>query len=348
MTKKFLILFIGMLILPLQSLHAEHYNIGQINETYAQCQGYCEDMKDQALEGIGCNLSATRSTYRNCEREASNVRRSCISTCSATEDNTINNCNDSYRDAKKECREEKQEDTKECKEAKKSEKSMCKQNKIDEKEACKELSGSAKRDCKKQASQNKKDCKKQARETKKICKKEARTDKKDCKSNAKAEKESCIIAAESLGRTCRDVCNNQYNAKCTEELTAYNECQARADPIINQEKVCLEICDDDKSEALEGYDSRCSNNHAGEKGATVTFINNSGKTLYLYTPMADDPAISNGDTIVREVACNIGSITFDFKETAEDNSTNYYQRSIVSPQPCCEDPVQLQEVINPK
>jgi hypothetical protein len=290
------------------------------------------------------------------------LRASCTNRCNAAEDETIRNCKEGYREDKKECREDKREDKRECRDAKRVEKEICKQNKIDEKVACNELSGNAKRECRKQARQNKRECKKQARQTKKACKREGREDKSACKVDAKDRRESCITEAENLSRDCRSQCANTYEAACAEEHQAAEVCAAEALPVFGAESICKEVCDDEKDEALAGYNSSCRpGGHAGDKGATITFYNASNEVRHYYRPepypetqptgplslfMEYVASLDQEESYVQELACGM-SLSFHFKRQRTEGSNFVGQQFNLGPYPCCENAVEQTLVINP-
>lgn len=344
--KKYICLFLLMMVLPLSPAKAEHYDYDAITQTHRQCLTDCEDERERGIEGLSCDYYATQSAYRNCERTASSTRSTCIGNCNSVEDRAIDRCQETYRDTRKECRVEKREDKQECRDAKKAEKEICKQEKIDEKEACKELSGNAERECKKQARQNKADCKKQVRETKKACKEDAREEKAECKDDSREARENCISQAESISRACRSQCNATYDAACTEQRQAANACAALANPFFRAEEVCKEVCNDERDEALEGYNGLCPNQHGGDQGGEVTFSNQSGEVRYYYKNGQRVTAMSNGSSYTETVACGV-SFRADFKRQDTETSDFVGTTHIVGPFPCCEEAQSITLPINP-
>lgn len=358
--KDYLNLFVilALTLTPFKFTEADHYD--SVFDAYDMCVNDCEDNRDQSLQNLDCNYYGTQSAHQVCVSRASSVRISCLNRCDQAEDETISNCKSTYRENKKECRRVKKEETKECKDARRSENTMCKQSKIDENEACKQLSGRAKRDCKIQARQNKRDCKEQARETMRICKQESRDDNINCKDTARETRNSCIFRAERQGRECRSVCNDAYEAACVEERQAANACASQAEPIFFTESICKEVCDDNKENSLEGYNSSCSNNHAGDRGATITFYNASREVRHYYRPepypetrplgplylnMEYVTSLNPGESYEQQIACGI-TLTFHFKQQRTDGSNFTGQTFNVGPYPCCEEEDKVNLVID--
>jgi hypothetical protein len=359
--KYYALLFSALVFLCFPGQSAFAGNFDDVFEQHDQCYESCEETRDQALEMLECDYYGTQSAFSSCQRRAVAARSACNSQCNSAQGAAISACRDTYREEKKECRQDKREESKECREAKKAERKSCRQNKIDEKEACKSLSGKAKRECKKEARQAKRECKKQMRQTKRACKKDARVDKRECKDTVKAERDTCIAQAERQGRQCRDRCADTFAASCVEQRQAANACEVQARPAFDSERLCKEICDEDKEAGLQGYNPACTNDRAGDKGATITFYNASGADRHYYraepypeeTPtspltrtMTFKETLAPGESYEQEIPCGI-ALLFHFKDRKTDGSDFVGQQFTLGPFPCCEEAIEQTIPVNP-
>jgi len=134
-----------------------------------------------------------------------------------------------------------------------------------------------------------------------------------------------------------------------------------AAPIFQAENRCKEVCDDDKAEALVGYNPSClPGKHGGTEGATITFYNATNQVRHYYRPEPfpeTQPAgplttfqqyvtsLDPGESYEQRVICGYG-FRADFKDRRTESSVFEGEQFPIGPYPCCENAGEQTLLIN--